>query len=126
MAATVFTFCRSCRSKLKRAAQMRMAAFCGPTCFGKYYAARCRVCDKAIKADKLKPGRNAVQLCGRGHRLEYQRERLRYQFLRAQNPSKQGDIAKRPKIADLPPKSLIKWGCFRAIIYPSTPTISHR
>src|SRR6476620_10191016 len=112
MTVAIFVHCRSCRSKLKRAAQMRMAAFCGPTCFGKYYAARCRVCDKAIKADKLKPGRNAVQLCGREHRLEYRRERFRYQFLRAQNPSKQGDIAKRPKIADLPPKKPCKMGLF--------------
>jgi hypothetical protein len=100
---------------------MRMAAFCGPTCFGKYYAARCRVCDKAIKADKLKPGRNAVQFCGRGHRLEYQRERLRYQFLRAQNPSKQGDMANCPKIADLPLENPYKTGVFSGDILPLDP-----
>src|SRR5262249_48012344 len=99
MAATNFVHCRACRSKLKRAAQMRMAAFCGPICWGKFYSAHCRVCDTDIAADRRRKARNGVNLCFGECRRAYNRNRAIYagfeRVAPAAEPAKPGDIAER-------------------------------
>jgi hypothetical protein len=93
---TIFVHCRACRSKLKRAAQMRMAAFCGPICWGKFYSAHCRVCDADIAADRRRKARNGVNLCFGECRRAYNRNRAIYagfeRVAPAAEPAKPGGI----------------------------------
>jgi len=71
--ASTFQHCRDCRSKLKTATDMRMASFCGSTCWMKYYRNHCRVCDAGL-APLMGRWTNRVNLCSRKCRNTYDRE----------------------------------------------------